>query len=72
MAVFSYKYNILGSVFRTSKEQGPQEYNYKTGGWEYSDDAADIFYGYDYAPSCSEEFALRLIENGGKLDDKQN
>ena len=65
---YEYKYNGLGQLFRREPGHEPKEYNYGTKEWGFTPESLDVFYGYDVAYGCSEEFALKLIENGGIIE----
>ena len=62
---YNYRYNDFGQVFRKSPDDQPEEYSYRTKAWRFTPTSADVFFGYDYSYFCSEEFAMKIIENGG-------
>ena len=62
---YNYRYNSFGELFRKSPEGQPEQFSYKTKEWRFTPTAADVYFGYDYSYFCSQEFALKLIENGG-------
>lgn len=66
---YNYRYNNLGELFRKSPEGQPEQYSYKNKSWKFTPTAFDVFFGYDYSLMCSEEFAFKLIEHMGHLEE---